>query len=324
MNKATQTFELCVAGLAVVVLAGCSSSGSSPSGPTSTSSGSSGDATQSSDLIQREGDNGYIYPSLEEAYTGSETVEFALPSARTAIDPGTGEAVAFDLPDDSDTRIFLVGDGEQVILSRDGEEIVFTQDPDDDGIFFGPGESLLEAVAGNIEQSQLIPGDLSYSQFGFWTDGESELSNFYFGFMTQADDMPTGAASYSGGIQGFGIDSSGEFYDVIGSVSIDADFTSNALIGEFTNVGSGDGFEEAFANRGNWNDVSFSADINGNQFSGTTAVTSAGSADNAMGLEASGAVQGNFFGPQAAEAAGIWSLQDGGNMVQGSFGTVKQ
>lgn len=320
----SSTLGLSAIALTAAALTGCSSSSSSSSSPPTISSDST---IQSSDLVQQ-GDDGYTYPTLDEAFTGGEAIEFALPSARIAVDD-SGEVVDFSTPDESDTRLVLAGDGRRIAVIRDGETLfTFTQDADDDSMFIGPGDSALEAMAHNIEQSQIIPGELNYSQFGAWTDGESELSNFYLGFRTDPGDMPTtGAASYSGGVQGFGVvggNVSGE-YDVIGSATMSADFASGDVDGAFTNMGSGDGFEAAFANRGNWNDVGFTGNINSNSFSGTTSVASPGADGNpsAMDVDASGIIQGHFFGPSAAEAAGIWSLQDDNNRVSGSFGAIR-
>ena len=109
-----------------------------------------------------------------------------------------------------------------------------------------------------------------------------------------------------------------------GSVSLNVDFGSGALTGSLTGMQVNDA---AGAHIAAWNDVSLSATISGNGFSGSTAATSspsgAASAPYVLAGSATGTVNGNFYGPAADEAGAVWTLNDGQRSAIGSLTAAK-
>jgi hypothetical protein len=180
---------------------------------------------------------------------------------------------------------------------------------------------------------------LTYSNFGDWSlnpcSNSSSCDPKYAGTFGGAAfgsaltaTMPTsGTASYSGGAEGYVVQpvgtnpkNVGHFY---GTSSLSANFGTGAVTGSVTSIqsysvnngGSGETLQ------GTVNNIGLSATISGNKFSGTTNVTgSAGTAWDITG--ATGVINGGFYGPNAAETAGAFSMSGGTNSttIIGSFG----
>ncbi|NOG32918.1 hypothetical protein HLB35_16135 [Halomonas sp. TBZ9] len=190
--------------------------------------------------------------------------------------------------------------------------------------------------------STLIPsGDLRYAAYGYWSvldegnnvtsDQDISIGFAAGGYPTQDGDMPTtGSASFLGAASGLSIASTGKIQDIIGSAEMNVDFARGALSGTMTNMKTGDNVDGAATP---WNDIGFNGTLNGNTFTANARVTAHPndlivgarySETNLLGRDAVGSVNGRFYGPQASEAAGTWSLQDSdGNTAVGGFG-VKQ
>jgi hypothetical protein len=148
---------------------------------------------------------------------------------------------------------------------------------------------------------------------------------FVTGYETPASAMPTtGAATYSGSVMGSMFSPSNTAPNGLpcrctevslgGTATFTADFGARSLKGTFTDM-SILGWDDM---TGPWNDVAFTSTIMGNSFSGTTSVTTA--PPGAMGLNATGTLEGRFFGPSAEEAGAVWTLFDGTNTAIGTLG----
>jgi hypothetical protein len=175
---------------------------------------------------------------------------------------------------------------------------------------------------------------LQYTDFGTWnvanaSTGTKEYSGVYAGAAqgsTLTAVMPTtGTASYSGGATG-AVVQPGSTYGAAtfyGNASMTATFGTGAISGSITGI-------QAYTSSnstpvGTVNDISFTAAIAGNSFAGATAAsTTAGAAFNTTG--ATGQIKGGFYGPNAAEAAGIFNLSGGTNTIGmiGAFGMKLQ
>ncbi|WP_417330524.1 transferrin-binding protein-like solute binding protein [Halomonas cupida] len=183
----------------------------------------------------------------------------------------------------------------------------------------------------------LTPTDwLDYTKMGVWIstdDDPSQLNyrGFVGGYPTLSTDMPTsGTASYHGGTRGVASSNSAS-NSIEGNANMTVDFTDGTLNGAFTDMRvassvytSATGSPRTDHTPRPWNDVSFTANLNDNTFAGRTRVTSVPDSAEAFNADASGDIEGRFFGPQAAEAGGAWSLKDSsGNSAAGHF-AVKQ
>ena len=181
-----------------------------------------------------------------------------------------------------------------------------------------------------------IYSELDWTRYGWWATSEPQgpwdyggdmahRGVFVAGYETPTSDMPvTGTASYSGGATGFMFVPANEVNGLPcrclerslgGTASFTADFGARSLSGTLTDMGVFVGWD---GDTIPWNDVAFNATIAGNGFSGTTRVTN--SPAGAMGLNATGTLEGRFFGPSAAEAGAVWTLFDGTNSAIGSLG----
>lgn len=186
----------------------------------------------------------------------------------------------------------------------------------------------------DVRSSSSNSANLDWTRVGYWSTGGGwwdyddvvgRQAVFVTGYETPVASVPTtGTATFTGSAQGSVFlpgNSPGSTHcacaivQVDGTASFSADFGARTLAGSLTNmvVGdrwSGDGYD--------WNDVAFTSTIAGNAFSGTTSVTSA--PPGALGANATGTLEGRFFGPSAQEAGAVWTLFDGTNAAIGTLG----
>lgn len=164
---------------------------------------------------------------------------------------------------------------------------------------------------------------LDHTAFGIWaidTKGSSSgtAAAFATGYETFAPAMPvTGTASYTGTATGLAVDANGT-YRISGDASLSVNFGSGAVGGNLSNMTVTAGGVPAA-----WNSVGFDGTLAGSSFSGstTTHATSTGPAGIAAG--ATGSIEGQFYGPSAEEAAGVWTLSDGNVTAIGAFGGTR-
>ena len=146
---------------------------------------------------------------------------------------------------------------------------------------------------------------------------------FVAGYETPVNAMPmTGTAIYQGSVTGSMFTPSNSAPNGLacrcmelilgGAATFTADFGARSLNGNLTEMAIL-GWDDVI---GPWNDVAFSATIAGNGFTGTTHVTTAPA--GTMGLNATGTLEGRFFGPSAEEAGAVWTLFDGTNSAIGT------
>jgi hypothetical protein len=126
--------------------------------------------------------------------------------------------------------------------------------------------------------------------------------------------MPTtGTATYSqtGGVGGttFAPSANGVVAATVsGDANLTANFGTGVVTGNFTNMSAYN--SGAFTP---WNNVSVNASISAgsNLISGSTAATSAPSGNFALKGNASGHINGGFYGPNANELGAVWTLSNG-------------
>jgi hypothetical protein len=175
---------------------------------------------------------------------------------------------------------------------------------------------------------RLTSSNSSYVALGFWekdvtTPNAVYLGAFMTGYQTPAGGMPTsGTATYSSTNNVAAVVStykSGQLSrgSVLGDGSFTANFGTGTLSGNFTKMFVINDNGAKIASQP-WNDVSVSGSIAGNRFSGST-VAGAPSVASTYTLTsgATGRIDGGFFGPNAEQVAGIWSITDSSHVAIG-------
>lgn len=333
--------KLSLLALTIVAVAGCSSNDHSSQplnpgdGTDGGGSGAGGGDTGGGDSGS-DGDYGTVNPANDiaagEAFALDTTTIKATPrsdgsnGATINSGPTVGANATITVLEDS-------ADGNARLRLQDpdnGVDTILVQDGNDSTLYLTDGGDL-ELYSQDQLVSSLIPsGGLNYAAYGFWSvpDGASDIDVGFFagGYATHNGDMPTmGTASFSGAANGFSVASDGNAADVIGNASMTVDFAAGTLTGAMTNMRSGADLPDAFNSSTPWNDVGFSGTLTDNAFSADASVTSSPNNAAALDADAAGNINGRFYGPQAAEAAGTWRLQDNnGGAAFGEFGVKKE
>ena len=183
-------------------------------------------------------------------------------------------------------------------------------------------------ISGMQAASYSVDPNLDWTRVGEWAFDESpwdyggfpsQRGAFVTGYETPAGAMPTaGSATFQGSARGTmfspasasnGLPCPCSEVSLGGTASFTADFGARTLDGTLTGMSVG--------GTAPWNDVAFTSAIMGSSFSGTTSVTTAPT--GAMGLNATGTLDGSFFGPSAQEAGAAWTLFDGTNAAIGTI-----
>jgi hypothetical protein len=192
-----------------------------------------------------------------------------------------------------------------------------------------------------------VVGTLTYTLLGAWTyvpasGGVSYFGSVAAGSATPAGSVPTtGSATYTGNGANGGV--GGAYFvpsgtgtiaagSLQGNLSMTANFATNAVNGSMTNMTAtptGGGASTP------WNDVSLSGSISRSSgpvtaINGTTVAGAAPAGAGTAGFSsaATGRFFGGFFGPNADEVGGTWTLTDpnaagGGKTAFGAFGGAK-
>ena len=186
---------------------------------------------------------------------------------------------------------------------------------------------------GAFEGEPAYSGYLDWTRAGYWSvnipEGTWDYGGdtaqhgvFVVGYETPSGAMPTtGSATYTGFAFGrMYVPSSTtdalpcmcQEVPVQGDAFLTANFGARTVTGELTNM------YRVWWDESRWNDVTFTSVIAGNGFSGTTSVT--GAVDLGMRANATGTLEGRFFGPSAEEVGAVWTLFDGTNAAIGTLG----
>jgi len=169
--------------------------------------------------------------------------------------------------------------------------------------------------------------DLQYSDFGIWTSAATNNSNAQvLGVYAVGNTTPSGGLPKSGSVvftgNALGAIATTQGSGVFGGLaSLTVNFANNQLTGTIGDIRAGHSFT-AFPS-GSVNAINFSGSVNGNSFGGQASAGSAGTAFDISG--ANGSFGGNFYGSNATEAVGVFSLAGGTNQAQviGSFGATE-
>ncbi|TAJ80632.1 MAG: hypothetical protein EPO42_04010 [Gallionellaceae bacterium] len=203
------------------------------------------------------------------------------------------------------------------------------------------GESVsLQLYGSLLTGSGALGGGLQYANFGEWQafpnvtglvspaslTGPFTGSTFAGGqLLTTAAAMPVGiTATYTGIMRGGAQDSTTNVpYGMSGVASLTANFTSGAVSGSMTAIGVSDRTTGVPA--GNFNDLALAGMIASNGFSGSVtagAVPAVTPSPVAVAAATVGTTSGHFYGPNANEVSGLWSLTSGTIGASGAFGAA--
>lgn len=160
-----------------------------------------------------------------------------------------------------------------------------------------PAGALADRLSGVTEPERL--GDYSHLSWGRWNDGagvaDTIYTNSYWlaGSLTPDADVPaTGQATYAGQVLGK-LTENGAISAITGTTALTADFASRSLTGTFDMQKDGAAWTQA--------------SVNAAWAAGANKIAGSLTADNNL----TGAVNGNFFGPQADQVGGSWNLSGG-------------
>jgi hypothetical protein len=164
--------------------------------------------------------------------------------------------------------------------------------------------------------------NLDWTRVGYWSidtwDFGASRGVFVIGYETPTAAVPiTGIATYTGLAQGsvyHPLNQGATEVALSGNASFTADFGVRSVAGSLTNM---------TANGAPWNSVAFNSLISGNGFSGSTSVTSAPGGVASLAGNATGTIEGRFFGPTAQEAGAVWTLFDGSKAAIGTLGVSR-
>ncbi len=167
-----------------------------------------------------------------------------------------------------------------------------------------------------------VGNNWNYQTFGIWETGRGTGSGtagaVSVGAATAGSSIPTsGTATYSGHFGGASSDANGVDVITTGSASVLADFANRSLA--FSTTGSK--YVSPVASTPSWINKS-SLDMTGTlTYSAATNSFSGAVSDSFIG---SGTATGKFYGPNAEEIGGVFSLTGAGTLVHaGGFGAKK-
>jgi len=152
---------------------------------------------------------------------------------------------------------------------------------------------------------------LNYAAYGLWASGDTTTAGragtLAFGNLTPTASVPaTGSATFNGTTIGVGGATSGStVYALQGNAQIVANFATQSVTTNLTNLGTQNISTNA---TGSLPNLTGTSTISGNAYAGPIAGT---------GL--SGTINGNFYGSNAQETAGVWQATGGGNSWIGSY-----
>lgn len=198
--------------------------------------------------------------------------------------------------------------------------------------------------ATNMEASLGVTS-LAYSYIGlgsFGTTGATATTSSYDGYLfglfggQKTPLMPTtGSATYKGAFEGTEVAvttgaAAAQKADVYGAMQANVNFGSGKVTGRIDDIqayrASATSTTPSKASAAY--SLTFTGDVFGSGFVGKAVMTHAGTDTPYAGVTQNGAVQGGFFGPQAAETAGALAVTTAaGNtktVVTGAFGAKKQ
>ena len=172
--------------------------------------------------------------------------------------------------------------------------------------------------------------DLDWTRVGYWmvpTDWNVRPNGdgaFVIGYETPAASVPTtGRATFNGRAEGAVLNAGTDRASIGltgGTATFTADFGARTVSGTVTGMVARDavgGIPTGMLPA--WNDFSFNSRITANAFSGDTRVTSTPGGITSLAGNATGTIEGRFFGPSAQEAGAVWTLFDG---TKSAIGTL--
>ncbi|WP_141440032.1 transferrin-binding protein-like solute binding protein [Vreelandella titanicae] len=339
--------KLSLLALAIVAMAGCSSNDSSSQplnpgdgagggGSGSDGGGADGGDSDDSDSGSGGGGQGFTYRTINPANDILVGEKFSLDSVSINATPSSSGVAINQGPEvDFEATIEVLAeapDGQSRIRlnapASGVENRDFTESDQYPYDFDNDEENEVKLRSQGEDAEQFLNGSLNYAVFGDWlirnSDGDSDVSFFAGGYDTRSSDMPmTGTASYSGVARGEVIINNGQAHALIGQANLGVDFTDKTMNGSLSHMTAREYDTDAARP---WHDVNLSGglDDSGNRFAGITEIGSSPGNAASLSTDSEGQFNGRFYGPDAAEAAAVWSIKDpNGSAAYGAFGVKK-
>jgi len=273
--------------------------------------------------------------------TGPQPIRTTMQGPSTTKDYNASSAAfRFELVGATDKGIEAVDAGSLVTITTDSKGYITNLAIDTNTAnvgFFGEGQPLgppgggvpsnadvlndlaagvKEVLSGEAGSYGIAILDLNHSMFGGWVITDSAPGGWdgragVFAFGVETATMPaTGEATYNGTAMGVGVTGS-QRYAFAGDAQVKANFAGMTVQTTFSNLN----YHNVINNdTGTLATLSGSGTITGHKYSGTI---SGGSGT------INGTVQGAFYGPGAAETAGVFQATGGGTTLMGSYGAKK-
>ena len=324
-RKLSKNLMFTVAG--TLLLASCGGGGGSTAAPTAPITPTSNDSLD--DIQVSEDFNSFSSIVLVKVEGATETID----SSNESQSSGAVVGVDADLNTATDFTVTIVNQGD------DGNNVNFDF-AFEDSMLDTSSATLLKYVSGDNTLVLAKPGEdlsipfsaetvnLSYVTYGLWAKSAGTVAtngfDKAFGFVTfgvRTDDVPTnGTANYTGLVIGQMYKPSAtpgdpDLYVIDGQVGIDVDFgaANNNVVATFTNMA-----QSRIGATDHWVNFTMTGDLSNGLFSGNaTDFTDAETGDPVAGY--SGSVSGAFYGPNAQEVGGTWSVAGPGEEAAGAF-----
>ena len=241
---------------------------------------------------------------------------------------------------DSATRILVVSTEDGFTITAGDVHVEFKEsdlgaNPSDANEYYiREGDSSF-AIDESFTRSFTGPRRYEHMDINIWDSREypsgsnrwTEADYGYLVYGNRTTDMPTsGTAAYAGQARALEFPSDAAVSTSnarvtrhIGDLDLTADFATSRVTGNIANLRSRRGDVSAYTPA--QGELSFSATVNGNGFSATDLAGS-----GALAGYSNGAVQGAFYGPDAAEVGGVLQGPDatGARLLVGSFAGKKR
>ena len=268
--------------------------------------------------------NGPVFGGLLQVATTFPALSSSLQFGPTGLSAPPNQPATVTLTG-TNTHTYYAGETDTVMqLSIPSVNVNFTwTTPDLNGWYDDYGtQGLSYTVLGSWEAHAQPPPDVAHPPSG----PLQSVTWFVLGYETPAVAMPTsGQASFGAWAKGTvftPIDGHISKFDVYGPGTLLADFATGKITGGLSKMTAYALTADRFpAGDAPWNDVSISASIaaGSNKFSGTTAVTSAPENIFSLTSQATGSIEGAFYGPAAQNLGAIWTLSDGKSSAIGGL-----
>lgn len=275
------------------------------------------------------------YQTMNQSISSKQN--FKLDSSASYVVPFSGQS-SLQTVDKSVTSILSNADGTGFDVKIDGKNFEFKKSklgdtgylPTEDGGSIVQYQSDANHNSFHLGSSELDKNGKKVNDYLYsdtfnltrYNDADTAVEVFQGIIGNKTQGSLSGKSTYNGQAN-FGMINGGDFHDVDAKVTLEVDFAASKLVGKMHSmrdrVGtSGLVFEDGVYAAG---EINFDVAISDNGFSGDLTSNSSLDAYYVGGLK--GKLNGNFYGPDGAEASGSFTIDNSGYVGGGTFQTKK-